>query len=74
MKRCAGGQVTSYKLQGPHNHKKKCVGLDFRVRPLLPDFLASLAAAILKMIQHGDVRGSGGYFTDLAAGGVCVEE
>jgi hypothetical protein len=36
----------------------------------LPDFLASLAAAILKMNQHGDVHGSAGYFTDLAAGGV----
>jgi hypothetical protein len=39
----------------------------------LPDFLASLAAAILKMNQHGDVRGSGDYFTDLVAGGVWKE-
>jgi len=39
----------------------------------LPDFLASLATAILKVNQHGDVRGSGSYFTDMAAGGVRVE-
>lgn len=40
----------------------------------LPDFLASLAAAILKVNQHGDVRGSGGYFTHLAAGGVWKDD
>jgi len=40
----------------------------------LPYFLASLATAILTVNQHGDVRGSWSYFTDMASSGDWLYE